>query len=80
MNLAKFLKIKWAGVILLLERSYTPDDLKKFQNKYCIMLPSKQPGLMVIRKIDKTRAYQKTMCIRNWKVLKTKIIILSIMF
>ena len=63
-------KNQWAGVILLLERSYTPDDLKKFQNKSCIMLPSKQPGLMVIRKIDKTRAYQKTMCVRNWKVIK----------
>lgn len=58
---------QWAGVILLLERSYTPDDLKKFQNKYAITLPTKQPGLMVIRKIEKTRAFQKTMSIRNWK-------------
>jgi hypothetical protein len=64
---------QWAQVVILLERSFSPQDLKKFQNQYCIKLPSKDQdnkpelGLMVIKKVSKTKAFQKTNCIRNWK-------------
>jgi hypothetical protein len=56
-----------------LERSFSPQDLKKFQNKYGINLPSKdkdknEVGLMVIKKVAQTKAYQKLTCNRNWKV------------
>jgi hypothetical protein len=56
-----------------LERSFSPQKLKKFQNQYCIKLPSKdkndknEVGLMVIKRVPKTKAFQKTTCIRNWK-------------
>ena len=67
-------RFKWAQVVILLERSFSPQDLKNYQLKYCIKLPSKDSnnknelGLMVIKKAPKTKAFQKTACIRNWKV------------
>ncbi|CAF0893285.1 unnamed protein product [Brachionus calyciflorus] len=64
---------QWSQVIILLERSFSPKELQKFQKKYSIKIPSKDPnnenavGLMVIKKVAKTKAFQKTTCIRNWK-------------
>jgi hypothetical protein len=58
-----------------LERSFSPGDLIKFQNQYCIKIPSKDPdndkdiiGLMVIKKVDKTKAWQQKENVKNWKV------------
>ena len=60
-------------MLILLERSFSPKELIEFQNQYSIKLPHKDPngknevGLMVIKKVEKTKAFQKTTCIRNWK-------------
>lgn len=60
-------------MIILLERSFSPKQLQKFQNQYSIKLPQKYSsnkeavGLMVIKKVAKTKAFQKTSCIRNWQ-------------
>ena len=65
----------WSHIVLLIERSFTPPDLKKFQNKYCIKLPSRDPtnpddmvALMVIKERPKTRAFSRAYAISNWKV------------
>jgi hypothetical protein len=51
--------------------------LQKFQSKYCINLPNrdgkKEVGLMVIKKVSKTKAATKIACIRSWKVNKKKL-------
>ena len=64
--------MQWAHIILLLERSFTTQDLQSFQTKYSISLPPKdgrrEVGLMDIRKIAKTKPFQKASSIRNWKV------------
>jgi hypothetical protein len=56
----------------LLERSFTAQQLQNFQGKYSISLPPKdgkrEVGLMDIRKISKTKPFQKASSIRNWKV------------
>jgi len=66
--------LKWAHIILLLERSFTAKELQNFQSKYSISLPPKdgkrEVGLMDIRKIDKTKPFQKASAIKNWKVIK----------
>ncbi len=61
--------------MLLIERGFTQVDLLKFQNKYCMRLPSKDPanpgemvGLMVIKERPKTRAFTRAEAIRGWKV------------
>ena len=63
---------KWAHIILLLERSFTAQELQNFQGKYSISLPTKngkrEVGLMDFRKISKTKPFQKASSIRNWKV------------
>ena len=63
---------KWAHIVLLLERSFAAHDLQNFQAKYSISLPPKdgrrEVGLMDIRKISKTKPFQKASSIRNWKV------------
>ncbi|RMZ97638.1 Transient receptor potential cation channel subfamily V member 6, partial [Brachionus plicatilis] len=64
---------QWAQVVILLERSFSPKELQKFQNQYSITLPKKYSskkeavGLMVIKKVAKTKAFEKTSCARNWK-------------
>ena len=61
--------------MLLIERGFNQQDLLKFQNTYCIRLPSKDPanpdevvGLMVIKERPKTRAFSRAEAIRGWKV------------
>ena len=68
---------KWAHIVIFLERSFSPDDLKKFQDQYCIKLKRKQIddkteetifALNVIQKVLKSKAGQMLDYKRNWKV------------
>ncbi len=69
-----YLKNKWAHIVLLLECSFSPEELKAYQNKYCIKLPNSDTSLpetvalMVIKKISNTKATKKKNSIIMWKV------------
>lgn len=71
----KKIYLKWSHIVLLIERTFTAPDLRKFQDKYCIKLPSRDPknpddliGLMVIKERPKTKAFISRAAIKNWKV------------
>jgi hypothetical protein len=65
---------KWAFVLLLLESSFTADELKKFQEAYSLKLPvpkkdgSHNLALMDIKQAKHTKGYIRRNNIQNWKV------------
>ncbi len=69
-----FLIYQWAHSILLLEQSFGPEELKGFQNRYCMALPDPDPTkpdrpvLMVIKKINSTKALVNRRTMGLWKV------------
>ncbi|PAA93433.1 hypothetical protein BOX15_Mlig006500g2 [Macrostomum lignano] len=59
----------WAKIIVILERSYSPKQLLKFQSEYTIPVPGKdgEVGLMTILRTKKTLAFLRRTASNNWK-------------
>ena len=60
--------LKWANVIMSLERTVPPNKAKDYLEAYSIKLSATERGVMVIKKKDKTRASQRKGALSNWKV------------
>jgi hypothetical protein len=63
---------KWAHIVILLERSFSAKELKKFQETYSLKLPNEGGknvlALMVIKKTKHTKAFLRENAIKTWKV------------
>lgn len=72
-------KRQWAHCILLLERTFSDNDLKKFQSKYAYRLPAKEAGgsevtILIVRKtIDVTKAKLKKESYLGWSRMYNKV-------
>ena len=72
-NMVTCLCCQWAKIIIVLEKSYSPKQLLKFQEEYSvpwIAEPSLR-ALMVIKTDKKTKARQRKGAIANWKVWRS---------
>jgi hypothetical protein len=65
---------QWAHIVILLERSFSAKELKKFQETYSLKLPSPNNdgkntlALMVIKKTKHTKAFIRQNALKNWRV------------
>lgn len=69
-----YFQIKWAKIVVALERAVNQRDAQRYLQEYSIKLgpgddPStEQRGVMVIKSKSKTRAKQRKGAVANWKV------------
>lgn len=70
--------IKWAKIVVSLERAVSQKDAHNYLQEYSIKLgpgddpnnpASEQRGVMVIKSKSKTRAKQRKGAVANWKVV-----------
>ncbi len=66
---------QWAHCVVLLERSFSTSELKKFQKSYAYQLVNKEPSqpdivsLIVTKKVDVTKAKLKKNSNLSWSVI-----------
>lgn len=68
--------LKWAKIVVTLERAVNQEDAKKYIQEYSIKLSGTDPsnevrGVMVIKVKAKTKAKQRKGAVVNWKVRKS---------
>lgn len=79
-----FLLIKWAKIVVSLERAVSQKDAHNYLQEYSIKLgpgddpnnpASEQRGVLVIKSKSKTKAKQRKGAVANWKVIYLLILI-----
>lgn len=64
--------MQWAKILLELEKALSPKESKQFLSQYTITISPKsgaeRPALMVIKKMNTSKAKKSKLAINNWKV------------